>query len=69
MEGMYIINAFSVQEALLALIGYGVVLEDTDLDGATVKSFEDSGVMTKNNGLVMKLKGGSEFQITVVQTR
>jgi hypothetical protein len=34
-----------------------------------VTSFEDSGVLTSNEGLVVRLDDGSEFQVTVVRSR
>ena len=32
-------------------------------------SFESVGMMTRNEGLVVRMKNGSEFQITVVKSR
>lgn len=32
-------------------------------------SFEDVGMMTSNEGLVVRMKDGSEFQITVVKSK
>ena len=32
-------------------------------------SFESVGMMTRNEGLVVRMKDGSEFQITVVKSR
>lgn len=32
-------------------------------------SFESVGMMTKNEGLVVRMNDGSEFQITVVKSR
>jgi hypothetical protein len=34
-----------------------------------VCSFERAGVMTHNEGLVVSLEDGSEFQVTVVRSR
>jgi len=31
-------------------------------------SFEDHGIMTRNRGVVFRMKDGSEFQITIVQS-
>jgi len=31
-------------------------------------SFEDRGIMTRNRGVVFRMKDGSEFQITIVQS-
>jgi len=32
-------------------------------------TFEESGVLTRDDGLVLRLADGSEFQLTVVQSR
>ena len=32
-------------------------------------SFESVGMLTRNEGLVVRMKDGSEFQITVVKSR
>jgi hypothetical protein len=37
-------------------------------DNANVRTFEQSGVMTYNKGLVITLPDGSEYQITIVQS-
>jgi len=39
------------------------------LDGANVGTFADAGVMTDDVGLVVTLHDGSEFRVTVVQSR
>lgn len=36
---------------------------------ATVESFAEQGVMTLNEGLVVRLGSGEEFQVTVVRSR
>ena len=38
-------------------------------EAARVRTFEDVGVMTYNKGLVITLPDGSEFQLTIVQSR
>jgi len=35
----------------------------------SVRTFEEAGVLTRNAGLVCRLGDGSEFQITIVQSR
>lgn len=35
----------------------------------STKTFADSGVLTTDRGLVVKMEDGSEFQITVVQSK
>lgn len=37
--------------------------------GARVSSFKDEGVLTNNEGLVVRLQGGSVFQVTIVEAR
>ena len=38
-------------------------------EAARVRTFEEAGVMTCNRGLVISLPDGSEFQLTIVQSR
>jgi hypothetical protein len=35
----------------------------------SVRSFRDAGVLTRNAGLIVRLDDGTEFQITIVQSR
>ncbi|HWZ92556.1 MAG TPA: hypothetical protein VNW92_27005 [Polyangiaceae bacterium] len=44
-------------------------LGEPELDGASVGTFADSGVMTGGDGVVVTLHDGSEFQIAVVQSK
>ena len=39
------------------------------LEGAVVRSFSDAGLLTRDAGLVLRLKDGTEFQISIVQSR
>ena len=39
------------------------------LDLQRVNTFDQAGVLSGNNGLVVKLKDGSEFQLTIVKSR
>ena len=34
-----------------------------------VRTYRDAGVLTNNAGLVIRMKGGGEFQLTIVQSR
>lgn len=43
--------------------------EFDDLDVVRVSTFADAGVLTRNSGLVVRLRNGDEFQITIVQSR
>lgn len=46
-----------------ALVDY---LEDEEFD---MGSFEEHGVLTRNEGLVLKFHNGEEFQVTIVKSR
>ncbi|CAG0985914.1 hypothetical protein PHYC_02022 [Phycisphaerales bacterium] len=35
----------------------------------TVTTFEAAGLLTRNEGLVLRLADGGEFQVTIVQSR
>lgn len=44
--------------------------DEGDMHGQrNVRSFEDSGLLTKNEGLVVRMEDGSEFQVTIVRSR
>jgi hypothetical protein len=53
------------------------VLQGDDFDGLFVEAkgvenvatFEQAGVLTRNKGLVVRMNDGSEFQITIVQSK
>lgn len=46
------------------------VNESFDPDGvARVETFEEVGVLTRNQGLVVRMDDRSEFQVTVVRSR
>lgn len=38
-------------------------------DLQSVETFEEAGVLTGNKGLVLRMADGSEFQVTLVQSR
>lgn len=38
-------------------------------EGATVRTFADAGVLTRDRGVVVRLASGEEVQITVVRSR
>ena len=60
----------ALQDGLMELISeaaddsFGIGWED-----ARIRTFEQAGVMTYNKGLVISLPDGSEFQLTIVQSR
>ena len=59
-----------LQDGLMELVSeaaddsFGIDWED-----ARVRTFEQAGVMTYNKGLVISLPDGTEFQLTIVQSR
>jgi hypothetical protein len=62
-------------EGVLSAIAYGDDNEpggfypDDGIAISRVSTFEQCGVMTMNKGLVVAMEDGSEFQITVVQSK
>jgi hypothetical protein len=59
------------QNRLRRLIELAAEDEESGFDellDARVATFEESGVLTMNAGLVVRLADGDEFQVTVVQS-
>ena len=46
--------------------GYGT---EVNWENLRVQTFDNAGIMTYNKGLVITLPDGSEFQVTIVQSR
>lgn len=42
-----------------------IVNKDSNIE--SILSFEDAGLMTRNNGVVVYMEDGSSFQVTVVK--
>lgn len=61
-------DEFSIQEAIRALL-LGEQIEDTDLEVTSVCSYREGGYLTNDAGLVFRTADGSEFQLTIIQTR
>lgn len=58
----------AIENWLLNLIGdHADDANKIEIEG--VDTFENSRMMTTNKGLVIELADGSEFQITIVQTK
>jgi len=36
---------------------------------ASIRTFEDSGLLTQNQGLVIRYDDGTEFQLTIVKSK
>ena len=62
-----------MQDVLLEIIGEAETdylnKDDDCIEIKDVQTFEFAGLMTRDKGLVVKLKDGSEFQITIAQSR
>ncbi len=59
----------TLQDGLRELITEGYDSFEINWENIRVRTFEDAGVMTYNKGLVLELPDGSEFQLTIVQSR
>jgi len=46
-------------------------LQDEEIvpEVASVRTFEEAGVLTGNRGVVVRCTDGAEFQVTIVQSR
>lgn len=63
-------DAAEVRELLEAIINDAKAEGNyAELEGARVKSFGDAMVLTSDEGMVIRFKGGVEFQITIVRSR
>ena len=57
----------SIQDALMETLYYG---ESSEIwENARMQTYSDAGVMTYNKGLVITMPDGTEFQLTIVQSR
>ena len=59
----------TMQNGLRALIEGEYDPEEICLENMRVQTFEEAGVMTYDKGLVIRLPDGSEYQITITQSR
>ena len=59
----------TLQEGLRELIACGCDDLEICWENFRVQSYEEAGVMTYNKGLVITLPDGSEYQLTIVQSR
>ena len=59
----------TLQDALKELITEGYDTYEVCWENLQVQTYEQAGVMTYNKGLVITLPDGSEFQLTIVQSR
>jgi hypothetical protein len=63
-------DAYPETEAQMRyLLGEALIEFDGNLDPYAVQSFEDVGLMTMNDGVVIRFPNGAEFQLTIVKSK
>lgn len=59
----------TLQDGLKELISEGYDTYDICWENLRVRTFAEAGVLTYDKGLVIELPDGTEFQLTIVQSR
>ncbi|MBR2790885.1 MAG: hypothetical protein IKD70_09820 [Eggerthellaceae bacterium] len=59
----------TLQDALREYITEGYDSYEVCWENLRVRTFAEAGLMTYNKGLVIELPDGTEFQLTIVQSR
>ena len=59
----------TLQDALREYITEGYDSYEICWENLRVRTFAEAGLMTYNKGLVIELPDGTEFQLTIVQSR
>lgn len=59
----------TMQNGLRALIEGEYDPEEICWENMRVRTFEEAGVLTYDKGLVISLPDGSEYQITIIQSK
>ncbi len=63
-------NEHTIMDALQLILVERYEVSDTALDELrNCVTFTDAGLMTLDDGLVLRMEDGSEFQITIRQSR
>ncbi len=63
-------NEKTIEDALNLLISGELDLVDTALgEGSNIKTYAEAGILTRDSGLVLRMEDGSEFQITIKQSK
>lgn len=73
-KGAHTMDEFSMENQLMELLSetdftFESERDDVEVEVVEVDSFEDKGILTKNVGVVLKFSDGSEFQITINQSK
>ena len=59
----------TIQNGLAALIRGEADEEEICWENMRVETYEEAGVMTNDKGLVIRLPDGTEYQLTIIQSR
>lgn len=63
-------NEKTIEDALNLLISGELDLVDTALgEVSNIKTYAEVGILTRDSGLVLRMEDGSEFQITIKQSK
>lgn len=63
-------NEKTIEDALNLLISGELDLVDTALgEVSNIKTYVEVGLLTRDSGLVLRMEDGSEFQITIKQSK
>lgn len=63
-------NEKTIEDALNLLISGELDLVDTALgEVSNIKTYAEAGMLTRDSGLVLRMEDGSEFQITIKQSK
>ena len=63
-------NEKTIEDALNLLISGELELVDTALgEVSNIKTYAEAGILTRDSGLVLRMEDGSEFQITIKQSK
>lgn len=63
-------NEKTIEDALNLLISGELDLVDTALgEVSNIETYAEAGILTRDSGLVLRMEDGSEFQITIKQSK
>ena len=63
-------NEKTIEDALNLLISGELDLVATALgEVSNIKTYAEAGILTRDSGLVLRMEDGSEFQITIKQSK
>ena len=63
-------NEKTIEDALNLLISGELDLVDTALgEVSNIKTYAEAGILTRDSGVVLRMEDGSEFQITIKQSK